>query len=164
MKQNEIIRINKTIQDMKKETDEIDVDGFLLKAKKYSCEIINSSKDLDNDEKKKLIENSNKRFDDIKQKRDDWYRKMNSIQIIGYTEGDKDSGKQPIYFSIDTGMIKLNEEERKTLVETMVRDMWELHDNGDLYYRFSDEYPSDIKPTKFHVMNSLISNAILKNK
>jgi hypothetical protein len=34
---------------------------------------------------------------------------------------------------------ELDRQARIYLIRTMVRDMWELHDNGDLKFAFSDE-------------------------
>lgn len=62
-----------------------------------------------------------------------------SIKIEGHSVGDPDVGMFPCYFSIDTGMLELTKDDKEFLIKGVIRDLWELHDNGTLVYGFSDE-------------------------
>ena len=66
-----------------------------------------------------------------------------SIQITGYSEGDRSVGISSIYFSIDTGLTELSADDKEFIIKGIIRDIWELHDNGDLRYEFSDEAKED---------------------
>jgi len=67
--------------------------------------------------------------------------RIETLKIEGYSVGDRSVGIGTIEFSLDTGLYPedVNEETREWLVKTIVRDIWELHDNGDLKFGFSDE-------------------------
>lgn len=62
-----------------------------------------------------------------------------TIKVIGYSEGDDSVGISSIGFEFDTGLDKLTELERNFIRDTIIRAVWELHDNGDINYWFSDE-------------------------
>ena len=42
-------------------------------------------------------------------------------------------------FLIDTGLLKLSQDDKDYIIKTLIRDIWELHDNGNLHFDFSDE-------------------------
>lgn len=62
-----------------------------------------------------------------------------TIKLYGMSVGDPDVGIFPIEFSFDTGLIELTDEDRYYLINTIIRDIWELHDNGKVKFNFSDE-------------------------
>jgi hypothetical protein len=64
---------------------------------------------------------------------------MKSIKIYGYSVGDSSVGIGTCHFEIDTGLIKLNKEDKDFLINGVVKEMWELHDNGNIKFDFSDE-------------------------
>lgn len=66
-----------------------------------------------------------------------------TIKIVGYSEGDRSVGITEGYFSIDTGLFELEDNDKEFIIKTMIRDMWELHDNGTLHFDFSDEADLD---------------------
>lgn len=66
-----------------------------------------------------------------------------TIKIEGYSEGDRSVGIGSCNFSIDTGLTKLEDNDRVWIIKTIIRDIWELHDNGDLHFNFSDEIKKD---------------------
>lgn len=78
-------------------------------------------------------------------------RTMNkeTIKISGESEGDASVGIWEGHFEIDTGMTELDENDREYLVEGMIRDMWELHDNGKVHFRFSNEKYDRVMDYKF---------------
>ena len=62
-----------------------------------------------------------------------------TIKINGYSVGDRSVGISEAEFSIDTGLINLDEDDKVMMTKTLVRDIYELHDNGDIYFSFSDD-------------------------
>ena len=66
----------------------------------------------------------------------------NSIKIYGYSVGDSSVGIGSAEFTIDTGLVELNDDDREFL-KGVIRDIWELHDNGDVWYWFSDDSEED---------------------
>lgn len=66
-----------------------------------------------------------------------------TIKIEGYSVGDSSVGIGTAEFSIDTGMEELSESDKEFIIKTIIRDVWELHDNGDLRFGFSDEAKED---------------------
>lgn len=68
---------------------------------------------------------------------------MDTIKVYGYSVGDSSVGIGSIEFSIDTGLCELSEEDKQYIIEGILRDVWELHDNGDLKFEFSDEADSE---------------------
>lgn len=68
---------------------------------------------------------------------------METIKIEGYSEGDKNVGIPYVEFEIDTGLEEIDKEKKEYIVKTLIRDIWELHDNGDLLFSFSDEEIDD---------------------
>ena len=83
-----------------------------------------------------------------------------TLKIFGYSEGDPSVGIGSREFEIDTGIEPedVSKEDREYIIETMIRDMWELHDNGILHYNFSDEIDND------GFMNYKDSDKILKER
>jgi hypothetical protein len=67
-----------------------------------------------------------------------------TLKIQGYSVGDSSVGMGACEFSIDLGLYPedVDKEEREWIIETILRDLWELHDNGDLKFNFSDEMKS----------------------
>lgn len=68
---------------------------------------------------------------------------MDTIKVNGYSVGDSSVGIGSIEFSIDTGLYELSEDDRQYIINGIIRDIWELHDNGDLKFEFSDEADSE---------------------
>ncbi len=62
-----------------------------------------------------------------------------TIKITGYSEGDSSVGISKCDFSIDTGLTELSEEDKRFIIKGILRDIYELHDNGTLHFNFSDE-------------------------
>lgn len=62
-----------------------------------------------------------------------------SIKIRGYSVGDHSVGIASVGFEVDTGLLELDDNDRQFLIESVIASVWELHDNGTLYYDFSDE-------------------------
>ena len=60
------------------------------------------------------------------------------IEIRGYSVGDNSVGIPPIGFAFKTGLEELSKEDREYL-KRLIREIWELHDNGTIVYHFSDE-------------------------
>jgi len=69
--------------------------------------------------------------------------KNDTIKIVGYSVGDMSVGISSCEFQIDTGLTSLSEEDKEYIIKGMIRDMWELHDNGDLKFNFTDEISDD---------------------
>ena len=67
-----------------------------------------------------------------------------TLKIEGYSVGDSSVGIGQAEFSIDLGLYPedVNASDREWIILTMIRDLWELHDNGDLKFNFSDEMKS----------------------
>ena len=87
-----------------------------------------------------------------------------TIKIIGRSVGDRSVGIPPIEFEIDTGLLELTPNDREFIIKNIIRDMWELHDNGPLKYEFSDEWDKlsdDDKWDYRRIMNYKESEAIL---
>jgi len=82
-----------------------------------------------------------------------------TIKIMGYSVGDSSVGIPIREFLINTGLLELNKEDRKFIEATLIRNIWELHDNGDLRWGFSDE-PEDYDYR--WIMDSKRSNEILE--
>jgi len=88
---------------------------------------------------------------------------VDTIKILGRSVGDSNVGIPSCGFEIDLGVTELTEDDRLFLIKGMIRDMWELHDNGDLKFNFSDEmkeYYCDFTRT----MDWKVSEEILKSK
>lgn len=68
--------------------------------------------------------------------------KHGTVRIVGYSEGDGSVGISSCDFSIDTGLWRLDDN-KEFLIKNVVRAIWELHDNGDIHYNFSDEIKDD---------------------
>jgi len=85
-----------------------------------------------------------------------------TIKIVGYSVGDKEFGIGSVEFSIDTGMEDLSEEDKEFLIKGMVRDMWELHDNGPIRFNFSDEDEGYARIMDYQISMNVIKNKILK--
>ena len=62
-----------------------------------------------------------------------------TIKISGYSIGDGSVGIGSIDFEINTGLMELSKEDKEYIIKNIIRDIWELHDNGDLRFDFSDE-------------------------
>jgi hypothetical protein len=62
-----------------------------------------------------------------------------TIKVIGQSVGDRSVGIAPADFEIDTGCSELNESDKEFIINNVIRAIWELHDNGDLKFNFSDE-------------------------
>lgn len=69
--------------------------------------------------------------------------KYNTIKIVGESVGDSSVGIGSAHFEIDTGIYELSKEDKEFIVKNMVRAIWELHDNGDLKFDFTDEMEED---------------------
>jgi len=89
---------------------------------------------------------------------------MESIKIYGISVGDSSVGIFPIDFEIDTGLNELSKEDKEFLIKNIVRDIWELHDNGDLKFNFSDEEKEVDWNDYLHIMTDEKSKEILKEK
>jgi len=65
-----------------------------------------------------------------------------TLHIFGESKGDSSVGIGSCEFDFDTGLSPedVDESTREWLIKRIVRDIWELHDNGDLCYEFSDEW------------------------
>jgi hypothetical protein len=70
-------------------------------------------------------------------------KKTETIKIEGYSVGDMSVGIGSIPFQIDTGLFELEDYEKENIIKTLIRDVWEMHDNGTLRYEFSDEHKDD---------------------
>jgi len=64
---------------------------------------------------------------------------METLKIGGYSVGDSSVGIGLIEFSVNTGLEEVTENEKKFMIKTIIKSIWELHDNGNLIYQFSDE-------------------------
>ena len=62
-----------------------------------------------------------------------------TIKLSGYSEGDSSVGIWSCEFSFDTGLDELSNDDKKFIIDTIIPTIWELHDNGDLHFGFSDE-------------------------
>jgi hypothetical protein len=65
--------------------------------------------------------------------------KDETIKINGYSEGDSSVGIGQGEFSIDTGLTEIDEDLRNWIIRNLIRDMYEIQDNGNLHFNFSDE-------------------------
>ncbi|MBU0958269.1 MAG: hypothetical protein KKF56_05680 [Nanoarchaeota archaeon] len=65
----------------------------------------------------------------------------NTLKIEGYSEGDSSVGIGNIEFTIDTGLYPedVTEDDREFIINNIIKNIWELHDNGDIRFDFSDE-------------------------
>jgi hypothetical protein len=70
---------------------------------------------------------------------------METIKINGYSVGDDSVGIGACDFFIDLGLYPedVSGEDRKFIVENILRGIKELHDNGALKFNFSDEINKD---------------------
>lgn len=70
-------------------------------------------------------------------------KESKTLKITGYSEGDRSVGIGECYFEIDLGLFPkdVDNDSREFIIEGIIRDLWELHDNGDLFFSFSDEKP-----------------------
>ena len=84
-----------------------------------------------------------------------------NIIIMGYSVGDISVGIGQGEFEIDTGVSELSPEDKEFLINGVVRDIWELHDNGDVNFNFSDEMGEPYYEFS-RVMNRKKSEEILK--
>ena len=64
---------------------------------------------------------------------------MESIKIHGYSVGDNSVGIPISEFSLDLGIVEITNEDKEFIIKGIIRDLHELHDNGDLRFNFSDE-------------------------
>lgn len=62
-----------------------------------------------------------------------------TIKVHGYSVGDESVGIASIEFTLDTGMEELDENERNFIKENIIPNIEELHDNGKIRYKFSDD-------------------------
>lgn len=86
-----------------------------------------------------------------------------TIKIIGYSGEDRSVGIISIPFEVDTGIPQLNSDEKEYIIKGIIRDIWELHDNGDLHYNFSDEIKEDDWDYT-RIMNYQMSQEILNER
>lgn len=63
-----------------------------------------------------------------------------NIKLFGRSSGDSSVGIPSIDFEIDTGLWEMDEQTRKWFANTVIPAIWELHDNGDVDWVFSDEW------------------------
>ena len=89
--------------------------------------------------------------------------KKETLKIEGYSVGDSSVGIGQAGFNIDLGLYPedVNASDREWIIITMIRDLWELHDNGDLKFNFSDE-SNDFDYSRR--MNYELSKKILENR
>lgn len=66
-------------------------------------------------------------------------KQKETIKIEGHSVGDRSVGIWECHFSIDTGLYELSDDDKEYLIKGVIRDIWELHDNGDLKFNFSDD-------------------------
>lgn len=68
--------------------------------------------------------------------------KTETLKIIGQSVGDSSVGIGSIDFEIDTGLYleDVDADTRVFLIESLVYAIWELHDNGNICFEFSDEH------------------------
>jgi len=66
-------------------------------------------------------------------------KETETIKINGYSVGDSSVGIGEGEFSIDTGLTELDENDKEFIVKTLIWNIYELHDNGNLNFQFSDE-------------------------
>jgi predicted RNA-binding Zn-ribbon protein involved in translation (DUF1610 family) len=64
---------------------------------------------------------------------------METIKIDGYSIGDMSVGIPECHFMIDTGVSHIFSEDRIFIINNIIKTIWELHDNGDIRFNFSDE-------------------------
>ena len=69
-------------------------------------------------------------------------KKTETIKIEGYSVGDMSVGIGSMPFMIDTGCTELSDGDKESIISEVIRGIWELHDNGNLRYDFSDEIPA----------------------
>jgi len=62
-----------------------------------------------------------------------------TIKINGYSEGDSSVGVGQSEFLIDIGYTEIDDDLRLWIIKNMIRDMYEIQDNGTLHFNFSDE-------------------------
>ena len=62
-----------------------------------------------------------------------------TITISGHSVGDMSVGIPSAPFFVDTGVSELTKEDREFIEKTIIKGIWELHDNGDVLYEYSDE-------------------------
>jgi len=83
----------------------------------------------------------------------------NTIKITGYSSGDSLVGIGRAEFSIDTGLCELSEDDKIYIIHNIIRDLWELHDNGDLIYLFSDdEFNGRSRRMTWEMSNEILSH------
>ena len=68
-------------------------------------------------------------------------KKTETLKIMGYSTGDSSVGIYPGNFNLDLGIEpeNVNDEDKKWIIKTIIKSIWELHDNGNLKFNFSDE-------------------------
>lgn len=69
--------------------------------------------------------------------------KEETIKVNGYSVGDRSVGIPMCPFEIDTGLTELSKEDREYIIKNILIEIYELHDNGTLYFDFSDELKQD---------------------
>ena len=62
-----------------------------------------------------------------------------TIKVFGRSIGDMRVGIPSIDFSFDTGLVEIDAKDREFIVNYILKNIRELHDNGDLLYSFTDE-------------------------
>ena len=88
-----------------------------------------------------------------------------TLKIFGHSVGDDSVGIGSIDFEIDLGLYPedVDSEVREWVERTIIRDIWELHDNGDLRWEFSDEWEKNKDQFEFRrKMTWELSSKILK--
>ena len=91
------------------------------------------------------------------------------LRIYGYSIRDDTVGISSIEFEINTGLYPedVDKDTREFIIKTIIRDLWEVHDNGDMKFEFSDEWEKISPDERWdfrRIMNSKISERILKEK
>ena len=65
--------------------------------------------------------------------------KQETIKVYGYSEGDYTVGMNSCHFEIDTGLTELEDDDKVFIIDHLIRTIWELHDNGNIHFSFSNE-------------------------
>ena len=65
------------------------------------------------------------------------------IIVYGYSIGDDSVGIPSIQFEFNTGLYELDDNQREFIINHIIINIYELHDNGKVVFNFSDEIPKD---------------------